>query len=511
MSTLKDLARIMAERNDMQRTESEQFVVAMFDMLKDALAEEGQVKIKGLGTFKIQTMKERASVNINTGEKVIIDSHERVTFTPDASMRDSVNKPFAHFDTVLLNEGVFFDDIDAENEKALSEPVAQEEEKAVAEIASAIEETPSEVVIEEHVPDTDIPQDIHDAFMTIHKGSEETKKTEETAETAETYEMTGTTGTDGTAETTETTETDEMTGTTGTDGTAETAETAETTETAEMTGTTGTDGTAETTETDEMTGTTGTDGTAVTAETEFMEETDAADVSGDEPVIVDSETNNQNNIEEPMENLDPSKTNDYTTATIVCVVLCVLSLFVGFVIGRATSDVMWEDVKAYFVKDEKPVKVKVVYKRLPLPGDTASVSVKEQPCKAAENKKAVIEKQKEMKSETQSSPVATKAAEQKTSASKPATQEKKAVAAKPAEPKPAVSNYDKDPRVRTGAYSIVGVQQTVTVTKGQTLASISKAYLGPGMECYVEALNGVKEVKEGQKIKIPELRLKKKK
>ena len=469
MSTLKDLARIMAERNDMQRTESEQFVVAMFDMLKDALAEEGQVKIKGLGTFKIQTMKERASVNINTGEKVIIDSHERVTFTPDASMRDSVNKPFAHFDTVLLNEGVFFDDIDAENEKASSEPVAQEEEKAVAEIASAIEETLSEVVVEEHVPDTDIPQDIHDAFMTIHKGSEETTKTEETAETAETYEMTGTTGTDGTAVT------------------------------------------AETAEMDEMTETTGTDGTAVTAETEFMEETDAADVSGDKPVNVDSEANNQNNIEEPMENLDPSKTNDYTTATIVCVVLCVLSLFVGFVIGRATSDVMWEDVKAYFVKDEKPVKVKVVYKRLPLPGDTASVSVKEQPGKAAENKKAVIEKQKEMKSETQSSPVATKAAEQKTSASKPATQEKKAVAAKPAEPKPAVSSYDKDPRVRTGAYSIVGVQQTVTVTKGQTLASISKAYLGPGMECYVEALNGVKEVKEGQKIKIPELRLKKKK
>ena len=451
MSTLKDLARIMAERNDMQRTESEQFVVAMFDMLKDALAEEGQVKIKGLGTFKIQTMKERASVNINTGEKVIIDSHERVTFTPDASMRDSVNKPFAHFDTVLLNEGVFFDDIDAENEKASSEPVAQEEEKAVAEIASAIEETPSEVVVEEHVPDTDIPQDIHDAFMTIHKGSEETTKTEETAETAETAE------------------------------------------------------------TDEMTGTTGMDGTAVTAETEFMEETDAADVSGDKPVNVESETNNQNNIEEPMENLDPSKTNDYTTATIVCVVLCVLSLFVGFVIGRATSDVMWEDVKAYFVKDEKPVKVKVVYKRLPLPGDTASVSVKEQPGKAAENKKAVIEKQKDMKNETQSSPVATKSAEQKTSASKPATQEKKAVAAKPAEPKPAVSSYDKDPRVRTGAYSIVGVQQTVTVTKGQTLASISKAYLGPGMECYVEALNGVKEVKEGQKIKIPELRLKKKK
>ena len=133
MSTLKDLARIMAERNDMQRTESEQFVITMFDVLKEALAEEGQVKIKGLGTFKVQTMKERASVNINTGEKVIIDSHERVTFTPDTSMRDSVNKPFAHFDTVVLNEGVFFDDIDAENDKTSPEPVVQEAEKTFVE------------------------------------------------------------------------------------------------------------------------------------------------------------------------------------------------------------------------------------------------------------------------------------------------------------------------------------------------------------------------------------------
>ena len=133
MSTLKDLARIMAERNDMQRTESEQFVITMFDVLKEALAEEGQIKIKGLGTFKVQTMKERASVNINTGEKVIIDSHERVTFTPDTSMRDSVNKPFAHFDTVVLNEGVFFDDIDAENDKTSPEPVVQEAEKTFVE------------------------------------------------------------------------------------------------------------------------------------------------------------------------------------------------------------------------------------------------------------------------------------------------------------------------------------------------------------------------------------------
>ena len=455
MSTLKDLARIMAERNDMQRTESEQFVITMFDVLKEALAEEGQVKIKGLGTFKVQTMKERASVNINTGEKVIIDSHERVTFTPDTSMRDSVNKPFAHFDTVVLNEGVFFDDIDAENDKTSPEPVVQEAEKAFVEQKETtplpVEPPSAAVDVEEHIPETDIPQDIHDAFMTIHSVSEET---------------------------------DVMAGLNVTEKTKDTEVIEETTDT----------------EVDEET-----ENPYLSIDIEDTKDTGAPDISGvtvtsdDEPNNNDSETNDQNNIEETMENLDPSKTNDNTTATIVCVVLCVLSLFVGFVLGRATSDIMWEDVKSYFVKDEKPVKVKVVYKRLPLPADTASVADKEQQDKATKDKKDMKTKQKGIPSDIPSSPISTKSSEQKSATTKPA------------ETKASLPSYDKDPRVRTGAYAIVGVQQTVTVAKGQTLASISKAYLGPGMECYVEALNGVREVKEGQKIKIPELKLKKKK
>ena len=465
MSTLKDLARIMAERNDMQRTESEQFVITMFDVLKEALAEEGQVKIKGLGTFKVQTMKERASVNINTGEKVIIDSHERVTFTPDTSMRDSVNKPFAHFDTVVLNEGVFFDDIDAENDKTSPEPVVQEAEKTFVEKKETtplpVEPSSAAVDVEEHIPETDIPQDIHDAFMTIHSVSEET---------------------------------DVMAGMNVTEKTKDTEVIEETTDIEVNEETSGT-------EVDEET-----EKPNLSVDIEDTKDTGAPDISGvtvtsdDEPNNNDSETNDQNNIEETMENLDPSKTNDNTTATIVCVVLCVLSLFVGFVLGRATSDIMWEDVKSYFVKDEKPVKVKVVYKRLPLPADTASVADKEQQDKATKDKKDMKTKQKGIPSDDiPSSPISTKSSEQKSATTKPA------------ETKASLPSYDKDPRVRTGAYAIVGVQRTVTVAKGQTLASISKAYLGPGMECYVEALNGVREVKEGQKIKIPELKLKKKK
>ena len=109
MSTMKDLARIVADRHDMELQESEQFVSNMFDVIIQTLTADDQVKVKGLGTFKIQTVRERASININTGEKVIINSHDRITFTPDTAMRNSVNKPFAHFETVPLNDGVVFD------------------------------------------------------------------------------------------------------------------------------------------------------------------------------------------------------------------------------------------------------------------------------------------------------------------------------------------------------------------------------------------------------------------
>ena len=112
MSNIKDLAKIVADRYDMHQQDAEKFMDDMFSLIRSALINDEQVKIKGLGTFKVQTVKERASVNVNTGEKVMINSHDRISFTPDATMRDSVNKPFAHFVTVPLNEGVVFDDMD---------------------------------------------------------------------------------------------------------------------------------------------------------------------------------------------------------------------------------------------------------------------------------------------------------------------------------------------------------------------------------------------------------------
>ena len=159
MSNTKDLARIVADRYDLSLVESENFIIEMFELVRTTLNTEDTIKIKGLGTFKVQTVRERASVNVNTGEKVIIDSHDRITFTPDNAIRDAVNRPFAHFTTVPLNDGVEFDDPDkeeAQEEKEYQNPQSMLSEESVsvsysvydpevelAKLPDAIPETPS--------------------------------------------------------------------------------------------------------------------------------------------------------------------------------------------------------------------------------------------------------------------------------------------------------------------------------------------------------------------------------
>lgn len=523
MSTLKDVARIIAERNDLTKAESEQFLSTFFDTIKSALVYDEQVKIKGLGTFKIQTMKERASVNINTGEKVIINSHERITFTPDASMRDSVNAPFAHFETVVLNDGVTFDDID----NGISS-----EDKSDA------------------IPNTDFTP-----LLSDNEDKNDATDSESGSQiSAEAYNSVGNQskliGDDESA--------------TSNDGVFSAASSfmptavnvAKTTDAESMISDNG--NTISLVENEQMTESEGhqenLSGVEM-AEENLSSEKDTEILAGDdkvhdidvlpsetekpetaEPVIAhqehkpadivsphsDSEAEaqandveqneNDNNTDEDMENLNPSKNSDNSTATIVGIIFSVISLFVGFVIGRATSDISWNDVSEMISPSKKPVKVKVVYKRIPMkPEATDTMAAKIDAAKENAVKPSVKTIVPEPKADAKPQPAK---AETKV--------EKKAAEVKKTEPKVAEkapvndeiknkSIYDKDPRVRTGAYSIVGIKQVVTVGKGQTLASIAKAYLGPGMECYVEAVNGTKTVSEGQKVKIPELKLKKKK
>lgn len=183
--TTQDLARVLVEQNGMGLREAQQFVTAIFEVIQQGVESDGLVKVKGLGTFKIVGVEARESVNVNTGKRVVINSHSKITFTPDATMKELVNKPFSQFETVVLNDGVEFDDLgdlsdlepdvdepelpedtDAEPELPINPLVTSiEEEKPVSveETPAPIEEAPEvveekldepepEPVVEEHAP-----------------------------------------------------------------------------------------------------------------------------------------------------------------------------------------------------------------------------------------------------------------------------------------------------------------------------------------------------------------------
>lgn len=130
--SINELAKVLVEKNGLEQKEAELFVAAIFDVIQKGLERDSLVKVKGFGTFKIIGVEARESVNVNTGERVVIKSHGKITFTPDATMKELVNKPFSQFETVVLNEGIEFDDI--KEEKDYSDALQDETPAAVDEL-----------------------------------------------------------------------------------------------------------------------------------------------------------------------------------------------------------------------------------------------------------------------------------------------------------------------------------------------------------------------------------------
>ena len=493
MSNIKDLAKIVADRYDMHQQDAEKFMDDMFSLIRSALINDEQVKIKGLGTFKVQTVKERASVNVNTGEKVMINSHDRISFTPDATMRDSVNKPFAHFVTVPLNEGVVFDDMDDMSKVADStEPKGRNLKSDGYDILEHSAETTVTANTDTGV-NTDIgintgQEDIVETVSSELQPAASLKRAvqEDIVETVATPMDNAS------------------------NVAAHEAETAipkayQHERKAVMQMVQDDETRVDNSEQDEI----GNDMPEQSAGKLNVMAIDTAEdsISGEEnkePAIVslsepeeyktnDNQTEENTTAMSDEKNLNPSVAEDNDHSFLISLLLGLAVFVVGVIVGRATADITMQDVKAYLgLKPE--VKVHVIYKRLPAPSPEKKDSTagkKDVP--TAENKKVA--------------PAAVGKTDKKTI--KVADTEKKPVEKKAADKPMANENYNKDPRVRTGAYIITGVQQTVTAAEGETVASISKRYLGPGMECYVEALNG-KTISAGQKVKIPALKLKKK-
>lgn len=151
--TIQEIAKILVEKNHIESQAASQFVNEMFAIILDRLSQGEAVKVKGLGTFKIIDVEARESVSVRTGERVVIDGHSKVTFTPDTTMKELVNKPFSHFETVMLNEGVEFEDMKE------PEPPAPEQQEPVAEEPVVEESVAEEPVVEEPVVEQPVAEE----------------------------------------------------------------------------------------------------------------------------------------------------------------------------------------------------------------------------------------------------------------------------------------------------------------------------------------------------------------
>lgn len=463
MSRNKDLAAALTEKHGLAKADAEAFVSAMFTLINEALASERAVKVKGLGTFKVISVAARKSVDVNTGAPIVIDGRDKISFTPDSSLRDEVNKPFAQFETVVVNDGVDFSEIDRKFEK---------EERASTEEASTEEAEDSSEVAE--------VAEVAEVQSNGREGS--TKDTEDTEDIPEVTEEAG-----------------------STKDTKDTEETPEVTEVKpEVTEETGS---TEDTKDTEKTGST--KDAEDTKDTKDTEETD--------------NTDNTRMVEEVKDEMRAVMKSEHRKMRVLIgacaafVVLCMAGAGYMFTQMQKKDNRISNleaQVQAFTtLSKQQTAKPKPATPQSDtLQGETVAT---ETTAATATTAPATTSAPATTKPAT-TKPATTTAATTTTTlnaarAAKTAAQAgKTAQAAKSATSDAASVNYAKDPRIRTGAYNIVGVDRTVTVKAGQTLSSISHFYLGQGMECYVEAVNGGRtEFKAGEKIKIPKLKHKK--
>lgn len=476
--SLNTLGKLLADKSGLSQVEAELFIRKMFDVCNQGLEADKQVKIKWLGTFKVQATKDRESINVNTGERFTIEGRDKLTFTPDNILKEIVNKPFAQFETVVVNDGVDFDEIDekfgeAQTEDAPSEVIdfLDEEEAATPNPDVVVIESEKEKQKEKEEEDELSKQialeqakleKLKQAKLEqerIQKEKLEKEKQEQERLEQERLEQKKLEQERLEQEKLEQEKLEQ--------------------ERLEQ----------EKLEQERL---------ELAKQQQALKATvEPAVPATDETEEEDEETSNSHHIVIPR-------------YLVVAVCLIVVALIGGmgwfaFNYGQMTAqrDHLAMQLSQYH---------QVPAKKAPANAVAAPLSQEEKlRQKAIEDSIRMAKTAEAVKLAEQSDEASDKAENAKQdeakAKSKAAAKDEEKVASKTE----SSAHYDKDVRVRTGAYRIVGVAQTVTVGAGQTLEQISNRYLGSGMECYVEALNGTSTVKAGQKIKIPKLELKKKK
>lgn len=479
--SLNTLGKLLADKSGLSQVEAELFIRKMFDVCNQGLEADKQVKIKWLGTFKVQATKDRESINVNTGERFTIEGRDKLTFTPDNILKEIVNKPFAQFETVVVNDGVDFDEIDEkfgeeqtedapsevidfldEEEAATPNPdvvvIGSEKEKEKEEKKEDEDELSKQIALEqaklERLKQAKLEQE------RIQKEKQEQERLEQEKLEQERLER-------------EKLEQERLEQEKIEQERLEREKLEQ--ERLEQ----------ERLEQEKL---------ELAKQQQALKATvEPAVPASDETEEEDEESSNSHHIVIPR-------------YLVVAVCLIVVALIGGmgwfaFNYGQMTAqrDHLAMQLNQYH---QQPVK------KVPAKPAAAPLSQEQKlRQKAIEDSIRMAKTAEAVKLAEQSNEASDKAENAKQDEAKAKAKEEDKVASKTE----SSAHYDKDVRVRTGAYRIVGVAQTVTVGAGQTLEQISTRYLGSGMECYVEALNGTSTVKAGQKIKIPKLELKKKK
>lgn len=474
-SNISRLAKSISSKRGLTQAEAERFVSKMFEVANEGLQEDKLLKMKWLGTFKVTAIKDRESVDVNTGERIVIEGRDKISFTPDNILKEIVNKPFAQFETVVVNDGVDFSDIDEK---------------------FSLQAVPAEPIAAE-MPNTIGEQKTAEASI----GQPESKNFNESKNTDEQK--------------------------VADQPTAEVYPSAEAQSMAEEQPMAGEHPMAEEQQMQPLVGNTTGEQESLVNEDILTKESSLVKNASDNEAATSNEAVASNNAamsdgavpsEEPAAEVGEEVHFHYLMipkylVAIICLVFVILLGGMGwFAFNFGKMQAQRDKLAMQLQTIKKPTQVATKDSTQTSAEDSAALALKmkaqEDSIRMAETSKAVEMAEKTEQGRVEGQALTNTSSSQIGTSSK----EKGSSQAKGTAPSdPRSSSYDADPRVRTGAYRIVGVAQTVTVKDGQSLASLSSLYLGPGMECYVEAVNGKNEVKVGQKIKIPKLELKRKK
>ena len=526
-SSLSVLAKAVASKRGLTQAEAERFIATMFEVAGDGIQEDKLLKMKWLGTFKITSVKDRESVDVNTGERILIEGRDKISFTPDNILKEIINKPFAQFETVVVNDGIDFSDIDEKfanmereeeelqlqkEQECHDEELVQEEQNAELpqkEDLSQEEEQPRE---EEHSQEVELNENL----------SQEAKKSQESLLDAELQSQEGG-------------QKDELSQEVNTPISEETVALSSELKNAEISE----DDISETSEdnisqtSDDTISKTEENGIPEEvgmlishlkkneSEAEEIERVEEAKVKEEAEVPKAAEAHvektpaeanvvaSQSNVEDKKQpeydetfDEDEAYASDHHHLVIPKYVVALVSVvFVALLGGLCWFAFIYGKMQARQEQMEMQLKAIKPQPTVVAPVDTAKSVASSDDKTDAEN--VLANGAQANNEQTDHAQLAMKKKAKQDSIRMAQANNAVKMAEK-------ASVYLNDPRIRTGAYRIVGVEKTVTAKSGQTLAGLSKLYLGPGMECYMQAINGCSEIKPGQKVKIPKLELKRK-